>query len=75
MRTIIDLTPKQLEGLERIRRRKNVSRAAVLREAVDEKLAREEGDGLDGVFGVLSKDKADRMRAAIAELRSEWDDD
>ncbi|MEX0784567.1 MAG: CopG family transcriptional regulator [Dehalococcoidia bacterium] len=73
MRTIVDLTDEQLKGLERYRRRKHVSRAAAVREAVDRFLQEESADGLEGIFGAWSHEDAERVRAIVADLRSEWD--
>ncbi len=73
MRTIIDLTPEQVAGLDRLRKRKNVSRAAAVREAVDLLLAGEPEGDLDEVFGSISADEATRLREIIAELHSEWE--
>ena len=74
MRTIVDLTPAQLAGLDRFQRRRKVSRAAAVREAVELLIAQEDELGeLEDVFGMWSDEQAEKARAAIAELRSEWE--
>ncbi|HEX6030416.1 MAG TPA: hypothetical protein VFY90_03220 [Tepidiformaceae bacterium] len=73
MRTIIDLTPEQLTGLERFRKRKGISRAAAVREAVDRLIQSEGAADLEDVFGAWTAEEAEKVRHVIAELRAEWD--
>ena len=78
MRTIIDLTDEQLEGLKAFCKRKNVSRAEAVRQAVD-RLVEEErireaqrDEARAAVFGMW-KDRGVDTDAYLAEIRSEWD--
>ena len=73
MRTIIDLTPGQLEGLDRFRKRWGISRAAAVRQAVDQLIDEDRRQSLRHSFGQLTHEEAQHMRAIVAELRSEWD--
>jgi Arc/MetJ-type ribon-helix-helix transcriptional regulator len=78
MRTIIDLTDKQIEALKVICARKRISRAEAIRQAVD-RLAEEEGADdealeatLDEVFGSWKHQGIDGAEYQ-KRLRSEWE--
>lgn len=77
VRTIVQLTEEQASRLDRAARRRGVSKAAVVRDALDAELAREGGDAeLDralhaagsGASGV--RDLAERHDDYLAEIAS-----
>ena len=75
MRVLADLEKPQLEALAQICEREGSSRAALLREAVDDLIAKKSHAGMEAAFG-LWKDKvpyADGLEMQEA-LRAEWDD-
>ncbi len=76
MRTLIDLAEPQVSALAEISREEGTSRAALVREAVDDLIAkRRNRRGSDAAFG-LWKDAvpfADGL-AMQEKLRAEWDD-
>jgi predicted transcriptional regulator len=52
MRTLVDLVPSQVEALDRLAKRRERSRAALIREAVDDYLGRHGRDGAEAGFGL-----------------------
>lgn len=70
MRTIIQLREAQAVALERAARRRGVSKAVVIREALDALLSREGGDAaLDRALGA-----AGSGASAISDLAERHDD-
>jgi metal-responsive CopG/Arc/MetJ family transcriptional regulator len=71
MRTLVDLGDTQLQALDELSRKEKRSRAALIRRAIDEYLAkqrdRREGDAL----GLWGKRKVDGL-AYQEKVRSEW---
>lgn len=73
MRTIVDLPIEAVEKLDLMRDGSKRSRAALIRDAVDEYLCRHVNSPLDaGAFG-LWKDKAIDGVEYQEQLRKEWD--
>ena len=78
MRTIIDLTDEQVAGLERVSRREKMSRAALIRKAVNALLA-ESVDSEDSRKAAVAasaglwKSRGIDTDTYLAEIRSEWD--
>ena len=70
MRTLIDLPKPDLDQLNDIAARRRTSRAALVREAVGEFLARQRRGSLKDTFGLL-KDGEDGL-AYQERLREEW---
>jgi metal-responsive CopG/Arc/MetJ family transcriptional regulator len=76
MRTLIDLADPQIAALAEISRQEGASRAALVREAVDDLIAkRRRQRGPDAAFGLWkgAVPSADGL-AMQAQLRAEWDD-
>jgi metal-responsive CopG/Arc/MetJ family transcriptional regulator len=78
MRTIIELTDEQVERLKAISEREGLSRAAIVREAVDEYLGKKSDEeferALSAVFGMW-KDRGIDGVEYQRQLRAEWDRD
>ena len=72
MRTIIDLPDRQLEALERISKRRKLSRAELIRQAVDRYLA-EHAPELGAAFGLWRRTglREDGL-AYQRRVRREW---
>ena len=71
MRTIIDLPPAHLEGLDAVCRRDQVSRAEVVRRAVARLLAEERPAAADEAFGLWRASRVDGLEYEHG-LRAEW---
>jgi Arc/MetJ-type ribon-helix-helix transcriptional regulator len=74
MRALVDLPPEQVEALAEIGRRERVSRAALVREAVEDLIAKRRRDNLKAAFG-LWKDRPDIKDGLEYQdgIRAEWD--
>lgn len=72
MRTIIDLPPAQIAGLDALRAGRKVSRAAMVRQAIEQMLAAQPPAGHDVGFGIW-KHKKLNSRKHVDALRAEWD--
>ena len=74
MRTIIELSPEHLAALDKLRKRKQSSRAALIRDAVEAYLAsqnprtREDRPG----FGAWKHKRVDAIKYQ-RRIREEWD--
>lgn len=73
MRTIINLTPELVAGLAIIAKEENKSRAALIREAVHEYLARRTSPDMSAAFGIWAERGVDGLDYEAA-LREEWDE-
>ena len=71
MRTLVDLGDAQLQALDELSRREKRSRAALIRRAIDEYLAKQRDKQEDDVFGRWGKRKVDGL-AYQEKVRSEW---
>jgi metal-responsive CopG/Arc/MetJ family transcriptional regulator len=73
MRTLVDIPEKQLSELRRIGEAKKRSRAALVREAIDNYVAanRSNPKAMGEAFGLWGKRKTDGL-AYQNKLRSEW---
>ena len=72
MRTIIDLPERQVDALERISRSRTLSRAELIRQAVDHYL-QEHLPGRDEAFGLWKRAGAREDGLAYQRrLRKEW---
>jgi metal-responsive CopG/Arc/MetJ family transcriptional regulator len=74
VRTIIDLPNEQLAELARICRRDGLSRAEVIRRAVDAHLSRDRSSRRDEAFGLWRNRRGDALTLE-RRLRREWDRD
>ncbi len=71
MRTLVDIPKQDLEALDQLGRRRRVSRAKVIREAVSAYLARNAGPALNEAFGLWSRHGVDGLDYQ-RKIRSEW---
>ena len=71
MRTIIELPPAHLEGLDAVCRRERISRAEVVRRAVARLLAEERPAAADEAFGLWGASRVDGLDYE-RRLRAEW---
>jgi len=71
MRTLIDLPEPDVRALDEIGRRRHVSRAKVIRQAVGEYLARNAESDVDAAFG-LWRDRAVDGLDYQRKAREEW---
>ena len=72
MRTIIDLPADQIQALDALSKRENISRAEAVRRAVAEHLQRHLRSGADRAFGIWRDRKEDGL-AYQERVRREWD--
>lgn len=70
MRTLVDIPQTHLEALDRLAVERKVSRAALIREAVDELLKNEKAETIRDAFG-LWEGQVDGL-ALQRKLRQEW---
>jgi metal-responsive CopG/Arc/MetJ family transcriptional regulator len=71
MRTLVDLGDAQLQALDELSRKQKRSRAALIRRAIDEYLAKQ-GDKQEGdAFGLWGKRKVEGL-AYQEKVRREW---
>jgi predicted transcriptional regulator len=70
MRTLVDLPKPELDQLSALAAQRGVSRAALMREALEEYLARNKPAGLDAAFGAWST--GEDGLAYQERMREEW---
>jgi metal-responsive CopG/Arc/MetJ family transcriptional regulator len=70
MRTLVDLGDAQVEALDELSKRENRSRAALIRQAIDDYLVKRRSGG-DDAFGLWGKRKVDGL-AYQEKARREW---
>ncbi len=73
MRTIIDLQDTQIEALKNIGKRVGLSRAELIRRAVNEYLQHHHAETNEEAFGLWAKHEQDGLTYQEA-LRKEWND-
>lgn len=71
MRTLIDLGELQIHALDELAKKQKRSRAALIRQAVDEYLSAWRGEPKSEAFGLWGKRKIDGMDYQ-KKLRGEW---
>jgi predicted transcriptional regulator len=71
MRTLVDLVETQVRALDRLAKRRDRSRAALIREAVDDYLNRHGAEAGDDAFGAWGETAGDG-RAYEERVRGEW---
>ena len=71
MRILTDLGESQLQALDDLAKREKVSRAALIRHAVDDLLAKHRLEKQADAFGLWGKRTVDGL-AYQEKLRSEW---
>lgn len=71
MRTLVDLEDAQVKRLDRIAKRRERSRASLIREAVEDYLGRHGSDGGDEAFGLWRGRGSDGLDFQ-EQARREW---
>ncbi len=71
MRTLVDIPEPQLRELTRLSKRRKVSRAAVIREAVTSYLDKNKPKAMRDAFGIWGDKKFDSLEYQ-RKLRDEW---
>ncbi len=71
MRTIVDIPNDVIKSLAIICEKENKSRAVLIREAIDEYLAKKTSNSMEDAFGLWKGRKKDGL-AYQEEIRSEW---
>lgn len=71
MRTLVDLGDTQIQSLDELSKKEKRSRAALIRQAIDDFLARRRGDQEGDAFGLWGKRKVDGL-AYQEKARREW---
>ena len=71
MRPLIDITELQLQALEEIASKENLSRAAVIRAAIDDYVQRRRRVEIDDAFGLWGESGIDGLTYQ-EKVRSEW---
>ncbi len=71
MRTLVDIGDSQLRALDELSRKGKRSRAALIREAVDDYLAKHRRSQEDDAFGLWGNQKMDGL-VYQEKVRGEW---
>jgi metal-responsive CopG/Arc/MetJ family transcriptional regulator len=71
MRTLVDLSDKQIRALDELSKSEKRSRAALIRQAIDEYLRNRRGQQEGDAFGLWGKRKVDGL-AYQEKVRREW---
>lgn len=71
MRALVDMNDAQIEALDNLAKRVGRSRAALIRAAIDDYLARHSREQVEDGFGLWGKRKIDGL-AYQEKVRSEW---
>jgi len=71
VRTLVDIGDQEVKALDRLARREKMSRAALIRKAIDDFLARNNADSEVEAFGLWGAGKIDGL-AYQEDIRSEW---
>jgi metal-responsive CopG/Arc/MetJ family transcriptional regulator len=71
MRTLVDLGDTQVQALDELSKREKRSRAALIRLAIDEYLAKRHSQQEGDAFGLWGKRKVDGL-VYQEKVRSEW---
>ena len=71
MRTLVDVGEPQIRALDQLSRADKRSRAALIREAIDDYLAKRRGKHASEAFGLWGKRKVDGL-AYQEKVRREW---
>jgi predicted transcriptional regulator len=71
MRTLVDIGDKEIQALDQLAAEKNVSRAALIRRAIDELLQKQAGKAVADAFNLWGPEAKDGL-ILQEELRQEW---
>jgi metal-responsive CopG/Arc/MetJ family transcriptional regulator len=71
MRTLVDLGDTQIQALDELSKKQKRSRAALIRQAIDDFLGKHRGEQEGDAFGLWGKRKVDGL-AYQEKVRGEW---
>ena len=71
MRTLVDLGDAQVQALDELSKKEKRSRAALIRQAIDDYLAKRQSKQESDAFGLWGKRKVDGL-AYQEKVRREW---
>jgi metal-responsive CopG/Arc/MetJ family transcriptional regulator len=71
MRTLLDIGEAQVRALDELSKKEKRSRAALIRQAIDDYLAKRRSDREEDAFGLWGERKVDGL-AYQEKVRSEW---
>jgi metal-responsive CopG/Arc/MetJ family transcriptional regulator len=71
MRTLVDITDRQVAALDELSKREERSRAALIRQAIDDYLAKRRSKQENDAFGLWGERKVDGL-IYQEKVRSEW---
>jgi metal-responsive CopG/Arc/MetJ family transcriptional regulator len=71
MRTLVDLGDNQLQALDELSKKEKRSRAALIRQAIDDYLAKQRDKREGDAFGLWGKRRVDGL-AYQEKVRGEW---
>ena len=71
MRTLVDLGDGQIQALDELSKKDKRSRAALIRQAIDDYLAKRHSEQEDDAFGLWGERKVDGL-AYQEKVRREW---
>ena len=71
MRTLVDLGASQIEALDELSKKEKRSRAALIRQAIDDYLAKRRSKHEGDAFGLWGRRKVDGL-VYQKKVRSEW---
>jgi metal-responsive CopG/Arc/MetJ family transcriptional regulator len=71
MRTLVDLGDTQIQALDELSKKEKQSRAALIRQAIDDFLMKRHSGKEDDAFGLWGKRKIDGL-AYQEKVRREW---
>jgi len=71
MRTLVDLGDTQVQALDELSKKEKRSRAALIRQAIDDYLVKRQGIREGDVFGLWGRRKVDGL-AYQTKVRGEW---
>ena len=71
MRTLVDIGDKEIQALDELAAEENVSRAALIRRAIDDLLRKQAKRAVSDAFNLWGPEAKDGL-ALQEELRQEW---
>lgn len=71
MRTLVDIGDKEIQALDELAAEENVSRAALIRRAIDDLLQKQTKKAVSDAWGLWREEAKDGL-AFQEELRQEW---
>ena len=71
MRTLVDIGDAQIQALDELSKKEKRSRAALIREAIDDYVGKRRGGRQGDAFGLWGKRKVDGL-AYQEKVRGEW---